>query len=453
MCGIVGYVGEKDVKSVLINGLKRLEYRGYDSAGIALISKGKLKLRRCKGKISKLEKSLKGEKLYSTIGVGHTRWATHGQPSEENAHPHTDCTNRLVVVHNGIIENYLALKKKLERSGHKFKSETDTEVLAHLIEKNLKRHKKRSLLRAMRDSIKEVKGSFAIAAISLDDPGRIVAARKHSPLIVGLGENEFLVASDIPAVLSHTKKVISLEDGEIADITTGGVSVYLNGHLIRKKVTKIKWDTVMAEKGGFRHFMLKEIHEQPLAIEETFRGRLNPEEGRVHLEESNLTDSRIKRFKKIFFLACGTAYHAGLVGKFLMEEIAKIPCEVDIASEFRYREPILDKNDLVVVISQSGETADTLAALREAKRKGARTVAICNVVGSSATREADGVIYTHCGPEIGVASTKAFVTQLTVLYIMAIHFGRVRGTLKSKEATQLMLDLLRIPKQVHLKMR
>lgn len=450
MCGIVGYIGKENAKEILINGLKKLEYRGYDSAGIAVISKGKLKLRRCEGKIAKLEKLLCKDVLEGTIGVGHTRWATHGRPSEENAHPHTDCSNKLVVVHNGIIENYPTLKKKLQKEGHRFRSETDTEVLAHLVEKKLKATKKKDLAQAVQAAVKEVRGSFAIAVISTDDDGKIVAARQDSPLIIGLGKDEFLVASDIPAVLAHTRKVISLDDGEVAEITRNGVIVSSSTQQkINKKVIEITWDSVMAEKSGFKHFMLKEIYEQPRVIQETFMGRLDPDKGKIHLEESNLSDRKIKRIKKIFFLACGTAYHAGLVGKFLVEEMAGIPCEVDIASEFRYRKkPLLSKEDLVVIVSQSGETADTLAALREAKEIGARTLAVCNVVGSSATREADGVIYTHCGPEIGVASTKAFVAQLVVLYITAIHFGRIRGRIKAKDASQLMTDLIHIPKSV-----
>jgi len=388
--------------------------------------------------------------LEGTVGVGHTRWATHGRPSEENAHPHTDCSNKLVVVHNGIIENYLTLKKKLQKEGHRFRSETDTEVLAHLVEKKLKATKKRDLAQAVQAAVKDVRGSFAIAVISADDDGKIIAARQDSPLIIGLGKDEFLVASDIPAVLAHTRKVISLDDGEVAEITRNGVIVSSSTQQkINKKAIEITWDSVMAEKSGFKHFMLKEIYEQPRVIQETFMGRLDPDKGKVHLEESNLSDRKIKRIKKIFFLACGTAYHAGLVGKFLVEEMAGIPCEVDIASEFRYRrKPLLSKEDLVVIVSQSGETADTLAALREAKEIGARTLAVCNVVGSSATREADGVIYTHCGPEIGVASTKAFVAQLVVLYIMAIHFGRIKGRIKAKDASQLMTDLIHIPKSV-----
>ena len=450
MCGIVGYVGKEDVKDILIKGLKKLEYRGYDSAGIAVISGKKLELRRCEGKIAKLESILRKENLNSTIGVGHTRWATHGRPSEENAHPHTDCKKRLVVVHNGIIENYLALKKKLEAGGHHFRSETDTEILAHLIEDRMKKLKTQSLLAAVSDAIKKVKGSFAIAAISLDDPERIVVARQQSPLIIGLGKDEFLVASDIPAVLDRTREVVSLNDGEIAEITRSGVTFYSDDRKkIKKSPTRITWDSIMAEKSGYKHFMIKEIFEQPRVIEETFRGRLDPDKGRVHIEESNLSEQKIKKIRKIFFLACGTAYHAGLIGKFLVEEMARIPCEVDIASEFRYRKPLLGKNDLAVIITQSGETADTLAALREAKRMGAKTLAVCNVVGSSATREADGVIYTHCGPEIGVASTKAFIAQLVVLYMMAIHFGRTRRQIARRKAAGYMLDLFRIPKLVN----
>ena len=446
MCGIIGYIGKDDAEGILINGLKKLEYRGYDSAGVAIISKGKLELRRCEGKIANLEVILKKESLPGTVGVGHTRWATHGRPSEENAHPHTDCSGRIVVVHNGIIENYVSLKKKLELKGHCFKSETDTEVIAHLIEKELKKLKKKSLLLAVQAVVKKLKGSFAMAVISLDDPEKIIAARRFSPLIIGLGRGEFFVASDIPAILEHTREVISLDDNEIAEIQKAGFKIYSNG---RKKVVKkssiISWDPIMAEKAGFKHFMLKEIYEQPQAIQDTFRGRLDIDKGEIYLKEANLSLAEIKKIKKIFFVACGTAYHAGLIGKFLLEDLVKIPCETDMASEFRYRSPLVDKDTLVIVITQSGETADTLAALREAKARRAKTLVICNVVGSTATREAGGVVYTHCGPEIGVASTKAFTTQLTVLYILAIHFGRIKGAIGRKEACDFMARLLHVP--------
>jgi len=450
MCGIVGYVGNKDVVPILIDGLKRLEYRGYDSAGIGVIEDGKLELRRCVGKICNLENVLKDKPTKGNIALGHTRWATHGRPSEENAHPHTDCQDRLVVVHNGIIENYLTLKKELIKEGHQFKSETDTEVLAHLVEKYLvKSRGKGRLLLALQKALKEVEGSYALGVISVDDPGKVVCARKDSPLVIGLGKNEYFIASDVPAILGHTRKVIYLDDGETAQLSTSGVEVYeKSGRRIEKKVFQITWDPIMAEKGGYKHFMLKEIHEQPRAIRDTFRGRMAPDRGDVYLEEVGLSKQEIKGFEKVYIVACGTSYHAALYGEFLIEEIAKLPCEVDIGSEFRYRDPIINGNSLVLLISQSGETADTLAGLREAKRKGGKTLAICNVVGSTATREADGVIYTRAGPEIGVASSKAFTAQLTALCLLAVYFGRLRGTLGKEEAKNILMHLLRIPHQV-----
>lgn len=449
MCGIVGYVGKHEAKEILINGLKRLEYRGYDSAGVAIISKGALVLRRCKGKIVRLATKLAKENIPGTLGVGHTRWATHGRPSEENAHPHTDCTRRLVVVHNGIIENYMSLKKQLQREGHRFRSETDTEIIAHIIEKYIRKTKERKLLKAVQLAVKDLNGSFAIAVVSLDDPHTLVAARQFSPLIVGKGEGSFFVASDIPAILEHTRQVIPLEDGEIAELTSSGVTIYSqNLQRIRKNVTQIPWDPVTAEKGGFKHFMLKEIFEQPRTIEETLRGRLSLDSGKIFLDESNLSKNEIPRLKKICFVACGTAYHAGMVGKYIFEDLAHITCEIDLASEFRYRKPLLDKDSLVVAITQSGETADTLAALREAKKHRAKTLAICNVIGSSITREADGVIYTRTGPEIGVASTKAFTAQLTALLILAIYFGKIKKAINSKRAAELIAELYRIPKLV-----
>lgn len=447
MCGIIGYIGNKEAVEVLVDGLKKLEYRGYDSAGIAIIGKGGLVLNRCEGKISNLEERLRKRIPQGKVGVGHTRWATHGRPSEENAHPHTDCKGRLVVVHNGIIENYLPLKKKLKSEGHRFKSETDTEVIAHLIEKHFR--KDGQLLAAVQKALKEVQGSYALAVISADEGGSIIAARRESPLIIGRGKGENLIASDVPAILGRTREVIYLDDGEVARIKKDGVEVYnKDGEKVAKKISTISWDPVMAEKGGFKHFMLKEIFEQPRAIQDSFRGRLAPDKGEVYLDEINLKSEEIKGIERIFFVACGTAYHAGLIGKFLLEDLTKVPCEVDIGSEFRYRNPLLSDKDLVVAISQSGETADTLAGLREAKMKGAKTIAICNVLGSTATREADGIIYTHAGPEIGVASTKAFTAQLVALYILAIYLGRAKGTMKKELAKDLMINLLRIPRQV-----
>lgn len=450
MCGIVGYVGNKDVVPILIDGLKRLEYRGYDSAGIGVIENGKLELRRCMGKICNLENALKEKPCKGSIALGHTRWATHGRPSEENAHPHTDCQDRLVVVHNGIIENYLTLKKGLIKEGHKFKSETDTEVLAHLVEKYLAKSRgKKSILFALQRALKEVEGSYAVGVISVDDPEKIVCARKESPLVIGLGRKEYFIASDVPAILGYTRKVIYLDDGETAEVSTSGVEVYdKSGREIKKKVFQISWDPVMAEKGGYKHFMLKEIHEQPRAIRDTFRGRMAPDKGEVYLEEIGLSKEEIRKIEKVYIVACGTSYHSALYGEFLFEELVRLPCEVDIGSEFRYRNPIINGNTLVLLISQSGETADTLAGLKEAKEKGGKTLAICNVLGSTATREADGVIYTRAGPEIGVASSKAFTAQLTALCLLAIYFGRVRGTLGKEKARNILMHLLRIPHQV-----
>jgi len=447
MCGIIGYIGKRNATSVLINSLKKLEYRGYDSAGIAVIGKQGLELARCKGKISNLEQLIEGRKLTGKIGLGHTRWATHGRPSEENAHPHTDCKGKIVIVHNGIIENYLSLKKSLKSEGHVFKSETDTEIIAHLVEKYFL--KTGSLLSSVQKVVKRIEGSYAIGVISSDEPENMVAARKDSPLIIGLGKGEHFIASDIPAVLNYTRKVIHMENGETAVINRDRVSVYdSKGKPAKKKIFTVEWNPVMAEKGGFKHFMLKEIFEQPRAIQDTFHSRADLESGEVYLDGLNLTKNKLKSVRKIFLTACGTAYHAGLIGKFLLEELAKIPCEVDIASEFRYRDPILDEKTLAVIITQSGETADTLAALREARLKGASTLAVCNVLGSTVTREVESMIYTHAGPEIGVASTKAFTTQLTALLLLAIYLGRVRKTLEEEKAKNIILHLLRIPKQV-----
>lgn len=450
MCGIVGYVGNKDVVPILIDGLKKLEYRGYDSAGIGVIENGRLELRRCVGKICNLENVLREKPTRGNIALGHTRWATHGRPSEENAHPHTDCQDRLVVVHNGIIENYLTLKKGLIKEGHKFKSETDTEVLAHLVEKYLAKSRgKKSILFALQRALKEVEGSYAVGVISVDDPEKIVCARKESPLVIGLGRKEYFIASDVPAILGYTRKVIYLDDGETAEVSTSGVEVYdKSGKKIKKKVFQISWDPVMAEKGGYKHFMLKEIHEQPRAIRDTFRGRMAPDKGEVYLEEIGLSKEEIRKIEKVYIVACGTSYHSALYGEFLFEELVRLPCEVDIGSEFRYRNPIINGNTLVLLISQSGETADTLAGLKEAKEKGGKTLAICNVLGSTATREADGVIYTRAGPEIGVASSKAFTAQLTALCLLAIYFGRIRGTLGKEKARNILMHLLRIPHQV-----
>lgn len=445
MCGIVGYIGKKDAVAILIDGLKRLEYRGYDSAGIAVLQDGQIQLRRSAGKLANLEDTVKKNPLAGTIGVGHTRWATHGKPSEENAHPHTDCSGDLVVVHNGIIENYHLLKKQLIKEGHIFKSETDTEVVAHLIEK----HYKDDLYRALQDTLKELAGSYALGVISKKDPTTLVAARNGSPLILGVGEGEYFIASDAPAILQYTKNVIYLDDGDSARLTAAESIIYnKKGQEISKKVNVITWDPVMAEKAGFKHFMLKEIFEQPQVILDTFRGRVMLEEGEIFLEEVQLEADYVNSINKIFVVACGTSYHAGMVGKYLFEDYLRIPSEVDIASEFRYRNPIIDSKTLVIVISQSGETADTLAGLREAKAKGSKVLSICNVVGSTITREADGTIYTHAGPEIGVASTKAFTAQLTALYIILLYLGRKRGIMSKEEARTIIEKMMHLPSQV-----
>jgi len=445
MCGIVGYIGKKDAISILIDGLKRLEYRGYDSAGVAVLQDGQIQLRRSAGKLSNLEETVIQNPLAGTVGIGHTRWATHGKPSEENAHPHTDCSGDLVVVHNGIIENYHLLKKQLIQEGHTFKSETDTEVVAHLLEK----HFKGDLHKALQEALRELVGSYALAIISKKDPNTVVAARNGSPLILGVGENEYFIASDVPAILQRTRKIIYLDDGETARLTLEGIVVYgQDGQEVKKKIHTITWDPIMAEKAGFKHFMLKEIYEQPRVIRDTFRGRVIPEEGEVFLEEVTLEPEYVQGVNKIFIVACGTSYHAGMVGKHLFEAHLRIPSEVDIASEFRYRNPIIDSKTLVIVISQSGETADTLAGLREAKAKGSKVLAVCNVVGSTITREADGTIYTHAGPEIGVASTKAFTAQLTALYIILLYLGRRRGIMSQEEARTIIEKMMHIPLQV-----
>jgi glucosamine--fructose-6-phosphate aminotransferase (isomerizing) len=446
MCGIIGYIGTRNAIPVLINGLKRLEYRGYDSAGIAFLGANKIKVRRCAGKIRDLEISIKGEKLESLIGVGHTRWATHGRPSEENAHPHK--AGGIVVVHNGIIENYFELREKLRKQGHVFKSETDTEVISHLIlsysEKGCK------IEEATRKALKHVEGAYAIGVISEDEPDRMLAVKNDSPLVVGLGRKEYFLASDMPAFLKYTRDVMILENDEMATITGSGVTVLniRNNRKVKKKTLKIKWSPTMAEKGGYKHFMLKEIYEQPRAIADTIRGRFSLGKKEVNLKEFSLKEAELKRLKKIFLVACGTSWHAALVGKYMIEDMARVPCEVDIASEFRYRRPVVPKGSLMIVITQSGETADTLAALKEAKRLGAKVLAICNVVGSTASREADGVFYTHSGPEIGVASTKAFTTQLTALYLLSIALAKAKGAIGDTEIRGLFDELLQLPEKV-----
>jgi glucosamine--fructose-6-phosphate aminotransferase (isomerizing) len=424
MCGIVGYVGKKPVVPVIIEGLRRLEYRGYDSAGIAVAGDGEgLQIRRAEGKLRNLEEVIRQKPLHGTYGVGHTRWATHGRPTEENAHPHRDCTGKIVVVHNGIVENYLSLKKELIEEGHVFTTETDTEIIAHLIEKYLSKSGNGSsprLEEAVRKTVKELSGVFALAVISVDEPNKIVAARNGPPAVIGLGDDEYFVASDVPAILHHTRDIFFLGDGDLAVVTADGVQLTdFEGKPVRRQVQHVTWDPIMAEKGGYKHFMLKEIYEQPRAVRDTTLGRISQATGHVYLNEVQISDAEFRATKKINITACGTSWHAGLAGKFMIETLARIPVEVDYASEWRYRDPIVDADTITVVISQSGETADTIAAQREAKAKGSKTLAICNVVGSMITREAAGTIYTHAGPEIGVASTKAFTGQLTALYLFA----------------------------------
>ncbi len=443
MCGIIGYIGKRPVVPIIVEGLRRLEYRGYDSAGIAVVNDGRVDVRRSAGKLANLEQVLATNPVSGAYGLGHTRWATHGRPTEENAHPHRDCTGRLVVVHNGIIENYLPLKAELEQQGHRFVTETDTEIVAHLVEREMADD---GLAAAVRRALKQLRGLFAIVLLSADDPHTIVAARNGPPVVVGLGDGESFVASDIPAILSHTRDVVFLDDGEMAILQPSGVTFTdVDGHPREHRPTRVQWDPVMAERAGYKHFMLKEIFEQPRATAETLVGRISPGRGVVTLDELNLTPDALREIDRLVVLACGTSWHAGLVGKFLVEELARIPVEVDYGSEYRYRDPIADGRTLTVVITQSGETADTLAALREAKRKGAQSVAICNVVGSMATREASGTIYTHAGPEIGVASTKAFTAQLVALYLLAIHLGQVRGVLTSDAAALHFDALMRLP--------
>ena len=431
MCGIIGYIGSKDVVGVLVDGLRRLEYRGYDSAGVALVDGAHVEVRRSAGKLSRLEEVIRSQPVKGDYGVGHTRWATHGRPTEENAHPHRDCTGHIVVVHNGIIENYLDLKHQLEAEGHKFETETDTEVVAHLVERETGDD---GLENAVRRALVQLRGLFGLVLVAADDPGKIVAVRNGPPIVLGMGDGEFLVASDIPAVLSHTRDVVFLGDEEMAVITRSHVEFTdFSGRAVSKATERIQWDPVMAEKAGYKHFMLKEIFEQPWAIQETVLGRFSEEQGTVILGELNLSDAELRDVEQVVILACGTSWHAGLVGKFLIEQLARIRVDVDYGSEYRYRDPIAGGRSLAVVITQSGETADTLAALREAQSKEARSIAICNVVGSMATREADGTIYTHAGPEIGVASTKAFTSQLVALNLLALHLAKVRGTIGADE--------------------
>ncbi|MBI5056221.1 MAG: glutamine--fructose-6-phosphate transaminase (isomerizing) [Nitrospirae bacterium] len=446
MCGIIGYIGKRNSIPVLINGLKRLEYRGYDSAGIAFFRNDKIEVRRCAGKIRDLEASIKNENLKSVIGLGHTRWATHGRPSEENAHPHR--AGGIVLVHNGIIENYFELREDLKKKGHVFTSETDTEVICHLI--NSYSQKGLGFEDATREALKHVDGAYAVGIINEKEPDKIIAVKKDSPLVVGTGDGEFFIASDIPAFLKYTKNVVILENGDMATLTHQGVS-FSNVQTkkpLKKVPSKISWSPSMAEKGGYKHFMLKEIFEQPRAIADTIRGRFSMGKGEVNLDEFSMKESALKNLSKIFLVACGTSWHSALIGKYMIEDMARVPCEVDIASEFRYRKPFIPKGSLVIVITQSGETADTLAAQKESKKLGARVLTICNVVDSTSAREADSVFYTHSGPEIGVASTKAFTTQLTGLYLFSIALAKAKGKLQPREIKELFNELLLLPEKV-----
>jgi len=461
MCGIIGYLGNKDVVPVLIDGLRVLEYRGYDSAGIGLVSENGVELRRSAGKLSKLEAVLDEQPVTGRYGIGHTRWATHGGPTDENAHPHRDCTGRVLVVHNGIIENYLSLKQELQAEGHTFRTQTDTEVVAHLIEKELCRARtsaaRLNIEDAVRRALTQMRGLFALVIISADDPDKIVTVRNGPPIVVGLGEDEsgqaeYFVASDTPAILRHTRDIVFLGDEEMAVITRSGVAFTdFYGTPIAPVKQRVLWDPITTEKAGYPHFMLKEIFEQPTAVRQTVGGHVTPESGHVCLKEINLSDGQLSQIQKVVILACGTSWHAGLIGKFIIEQLARVPVEVDYGSEYRYRTPIADARTLAVVITQSGETADTLAALREAKhdndakRERVPSVAVCNVMGSMATREADGTIYTVAGPEIGVASTKAFTSQLAALYMLGLKLAQARGVMSEEESMPHIAALLQVP--------
>jgi glucosamine--fructose-6-phosphate aminotransferase (isomerizing) len=442
MCGIVGYIGSQDAAPLILESLRKLEYRGYDSAGIAVLTNGRIEVRRCEGKLKNLESLLQREPMQGTVGIGHTRWATHGRPSETNAHPHR--AGDVVVVHNGIIENYLELKEQLIARNTKFTSETDTEIVAHLVGENVARGM--DFLEAVKASLKQIRGSYALLFLNQKDPTRLVVAKNSTPIVIGWGEGETFIASDIPALLDHTRKVTFLEDGEVAEIAIGSFRLLDDkGNAVHRPIREITWDAVAARKGGYRHFMLKEIHDQPRAVSDTFRGRISFGEGDVALEDLRISDSDVQRTQRLHLVACGTAWHACLVGKFMIEEIAGIPAEVDYGSEFRYRSPMMDSNSMLLMVSQSGETADTLAAVEIARQRRAKVLSICNVVESSIPRKSDGVLYTHAGPEISVASTKAFTTQLTALYLLAVNLGRRRGTLSRELAKQYLEDLLHLP--------
>ena len=445
MCGIVGYIGSENSADIVYAGLEKLEYRGYDSAGIAVITNGEIQTRRSVGKLINLQKNIKKNPISGFIGIGHTRWATHGKPSEENAHPHTDCSGKIVVVHNGIIENYISIKQQLQKEGHKFASETDTEVIAHLVEK----YYTNDLLKAVKLALQDVRGAYALCVICSDDDSRIIVARKDAPLILGVGNNENFIASDVSALLSYVRDVIFLENDDIAEIKKDSIKIFdKNDNEVTRNIQKILWDAIQAEKCGYKHFMLKEIYEQSQTIQDTFRGRISVEDNKILLETINISKELLNKISRICIVACGTSYHAGLVAKFLIEDLTSIPTEVNIASEFRYGTPVLNNTVLTIFISQSGETADTLAALKLAKEKGSVTLAICNVIGSSISREADNVLYTHCGPEIGVASTKAFTGQLTALYLLVMDFAIKKETISSEKLSYLIKQLWNIPIKV-----
>jgi glucosamine--fructose-6-phosphate aminotransferase (isomerizing) len=442
MCGIIGYLGPKNPVSVLVEGLRKLEYRGYDSAGLAVVKNGQIQVRRVKGKIRDLEESLRSSPIEGSYGLGHTRWATHGRPSEENAHPHRDCSGSLVVVHNGIIENYLSLKEELRKEGHVFLTETDTEVIAHLVEKYFAG----SLEEALRQALRELDGAYALAVLSTRDPDKIVAAKTGPPAVVGVGEGEMLISSDINPILSHTNQVVFLEDGDMAVLERGGVRFLdFEGNPLSRTPKTLAWNPLMIEKKGFKHFMLKEIFEQPQVIRDTLEGRISQDSGRVYLEESGLLPEKLQNIERIVIIACGTSYHAGLAGKYFIESLARIPVTVEYASEYRYQDFLLDKKTLIVVISQSGETADTLAALRATRKSGALTLGVSNVMNSSISREAGAVLYTHAGPEIGVAATKTFSAQLAALVLIAAYLAQVKGSMSESASLPLIQDLLRIP--------
>ena len=445
MCGIIGYIGNKPAVEVILEGLKRLEYRGYDSAGIAVVNNSQIHIRRASGKVRNLEEVLGQDPCQGNFGIGHTRWATHGRPTEENAHPHRDCKGEIVVVHNGIIENYLSLKETLISEGHQFVTETDTEVVAHLVEKYFEG----SLEEAVRKATEKISGNYALVVLSVHDPNKIVATRMGPPIIIGMGEQETFVASDIPAILNSTRNVIFLGEGEVATLTRGSLELTdSHGQLTEPKVQRINWDPILAEKSGYKHFMLKEIFEQPRAVRDTTIGRVSRDTGRVILDEMKMTEKDFLQVEQIRLIACGTSWHAALAGKFMIEKLARIPVEVDYGSEYRYREPIVPPNTLVILITQSGETADTLAAQREVKLSGAKNIAICNVVGSMVTREADAVLYTHAGPEIGVAATKSFTTQLTSLYLFALFLARTKKVITLEQGHTYIEELAKIPQKI-----